>query len=230
MVFLRNKSSKTGINSSIRVLIMQNIILTTIITSFYSFAKHIVGIIFKPYETYRELTESDLIESIYVAILIFAYVGLASILRKGLGSGPLFLTMHFGKLLTGIIFTFIFSWGTLYFTGRFFGGKGTAGKLFLPWIYTLIPTLCWFILTSFFYFILPPPRTTQLMGQIFSIFFVALSLTLFFWKGILYYLTLRMVHKLDLIKILLVSAVVFPLGIIYSLFTYKIGLFRIPFI
>lgn len=202
-----------------------------IILSCMSFLRHLIGIIIRPYETYRELTKGIyLIETVVIGFLVLGYIGLASLLRKGLDVGPLFLTLYAGKVFWGILFTFIFAWGSLYFIGKLAGGKGTPVSLFLPWAYSLVPTILWFLLTSFFYFLLPPPRTEALTGKLFTLVFITLSLSLFYWKGMLYYLTLRLGHKLSLAKIITVSLITFPLGIIYSLITYKLGLFRIPFI
>lgn len=163
-------------------------------------------------------------------MLAAIYIGLASLLRKGFDSGPLLLTLHFGKLFWGIIFTFIFAWGVIYFVGKLFGGKGNPSNIFYPWFYSLIPTLLWFLTASFFYFLLPPPRTDSPKGQLFSLVFITVSITLFYWKGMLYYLTLRFGHKLSLGRIILSTIVILPLAFLYSLFTYKLGLFRIPFI
>lgn len=202
-----------------------------LLLTFFSFLRHVWGTMVKPYETYRNLTKATYpFEALFVGLLVAGYIGIAAVLRRGFVLDPLFLTLRFGKIFWGIVFTFIFAWGSLYFTGRLFGGRGKPLSLFLPWVYSLLPTTVWFLTTSFFYFFLPPPRTTALTGQLFSIVFIALSLTLFYWKGVLYYLTLRLGHKLNLVRILLVSLVDFPLGIVYSLFTYKLGLFRIPFI
>ncbi len=202
-----------------------------LILSFMSFIRHLIGVTIQPYQTYRELTKVIYpIETVFIGFLILAYIGIASLLRKGLDVGPLFLSLYAGKVFWGILFTFIFAWGSLYFVGKLVGGKGTPQSLFLPWAYSLMPTILWFLLTSFFYFILPPPRTEATTGKLFTAIFITLSIGLFYWKGMLYYFTLRLGHKLDLKKIILVSAIVFPLGFIYSLFTYKLGLFRIPFI
>lgn len=202
-----------------------------ILLSLLSFIRHFWGTIFHPYQTYRELIKCRYpLESLFIGLLVLGYIGLSSLLRKGLDSGPLLLTLHSGKIFWGIFFTFVIYWGLLYFIGRFFKGSGSPQSLFLPWAYSLLPTIFWFLITSFFYFLLPPPRTTALKGQLFSIFFITISLAFFYWKGVLYYLTLRFGHKIDLIKILLVSLILFPLGIVYSLFTYQLGLFRVPFI
>lgn len=196
-----------------------------------SFLRHSLGTVVKPYETYRELTKAVFpLEALFIGLFVVGYIGMASILRRGVDFGPLLLTLRFGKIFWGIFFTFILAWGCLYFVGVFFGGKGAPKSLFLPWVYSLLPTTVWFWLTSLLYFLLPPPRTAAFTGQIFSLIFIAVSLTLFYWKGILYYFTLRLGHKLDLLRILYVSLIVFPLGTLYSVFTYKLGLFRVPFI
>ncbi len=206
-------------------------LFTQITITFLSFVRHFWGTVSKPYQTYRELSKAAYpFESIFVFLLVVGYIGMSAILRKGLSAHPLIITLYFGKVFWGIFFTFIFSWGVLYFIGRLFGGKGNVVNLLLPWTYSLIPTVFWFITTSLFYLILPPPRTFSLKGQLFSVIFIALSLALFFWKGVLLYLTLRMGHKLSFVKIVLTLMVVLPIGLVYSIFTYKLGLFRVPFI
>lgn len=210
---------------------MKREIFAYLLLSFISFLRHFFGTIFFPYQTYRELIKLKYpLEAVFISFLVLGYIGLATLLRKGVGSGPLLLSLHSGKIFWGIFFTFVIFWGLLYFVGKFFGGRGKPSELFLPWVYSLLPTTFWFLTTSFFYFFLPPPRTNSLKGQMFSIFFVAISFALFYWKVVLYYLTFRFGHRLDLIRILLVSGVILPLAVFYSLFTYKLGLFKIPFL
>lgn len=231
MVFIRHRAYSTGKYSAVRILTMSITISSYLLLSFISFIKHLTGIVLKPYQTYRELTKGVFaLEAAFITFLVIGYIGTSSLLRKGLDVGPLFLSLYAGKVFWGILFTFVFAWGSLYFAGKLLGGQGTPKSLFLPWAYSLIPTTIWFLLTSFFYFILPPPRTQAITGKLFTIVFITLSLGLFYWKGMLYYFTLRLGHKLSLSKILIVSFIVFPLGILYSLITYKLGLFRIPFI
>jgi hypothetical protein len=196
---------------------------------FGTFLRHLTGIVGRPYETYRELALVRYpLEAVFLIIGITGYLAWVSLIRKGIH--PFFVTLHFGKLFWGVFFTFIFAWGILYFVGRLFGGKGKPRSLFLPWAYSLLPTLVWFFLTSLLYIVLPPPRTKLFSGQLFSIIYIAISLTLFYWKTMLYYLTLRFGHKLDLIRIILVSLITFPIGGLYSLLVYKLGIFRVPFL
>ena len=210
---------------------MYTVITTYASAAFTQFVRHVAGVIIRPYETMRSLSKGcSPLEAVYMIITITLYIGIASILRKGIVSGPLLLTLHFGKLFWGIIFTFIFAWGILYFIGKLFGGKGSPTTIFYPWLYSLVPTILWFLLTSFFYFILPPPRSESIKGLFFSLLFIGISITLFYWKAMLYYLTLRFGHKLSLGKIILTTTVIIPLAFGYSLLTYRLGIFRIPFI
>ena len=136
----------------------------------------------------------------------------------------------YGALLAGAIVSFVGSVSVLFLTGRLFGGTGHVWGVFVSWGYTLIPTFFWFLMTSFFYVVLPPPRQQTPLGVLFSVVFMSLSMLLFFWKGILYYLTLRFGMRLDFPRIMGVSAILFPLGVLYALSMYKLGIFRVPFI
>lgn len=206
-------------------------VLAYIVFTGLTFLSSLAGIMFKPYETMRALTISRRYAQIFfIWLLVFSYVSFTAVLRKGLSAGPLFLTLHTGKILWGILSSFVFAWGVLYYFGKLAGGKGRPQELFLPWSYSLIPTLIWFLLTSIFYFILPPPRTESIKGQLFSILFIAISVTLFYWKGVLYYLTLRFAHKMSLGKIILTTVLLIPIVGLYSFITYKLGIFKVPFL
>lgn len=194
------------------------------------FLKDFWGIVNTPYKTYRSLTlRKELGETFYIFLGIFFYFAWATLLRtKSLN--PLFLTFNFTKLLAAAIFTFLLIILVIYFLGKVVGGKGTLKSVFITWAFSLIPTLFWFFTTSLFYIILPPPRTTRFLGVLFSLFYIAFSVSLFFWKGLLYFLTLRFSLKLDLSRIIFISAILLPLGILYSVLMYRLGIFRIPFI
>ena len=173
--------------------------------------------------------QEPLTQLIYIILLCLSYFAFASLLRGGIHH-PLLLTLNFNKLAffsLGNIFVvslFIYVFGTLL------GGKGSFQSVLLTWSYTLIPTLIWFFVTSLIYIILPPPRTLSLPGKLFSILYVAFSLSMLYWKIVLYYLSARFSLKLDLPKIAYMSTL-FSLYIgFYGIFMYKIGVYRIPFI
>lgn len=98
------------------------------------------------------------------------------------------------------------------------------------YIYSLMPTLIWFLSTSILYIFLPPPRTFSLMGKGFSILFIAYSMSLLVWKFILVYLSLRFSSKLNFYKIIFMMILFLIWFIPYSVLLYQFRLFRIPFI
>ncbi|KKS17810.1 MAG: hypothetical protein UU76_C0032G0010 [Parcubacteria group bacterium GW2011_GWC1_41_7] len=198
---------------------------------FLLFSKNIYGSIVFPYETYRKLAKGgNLPQSVFVFLLIFSYFSFSTLARNGLRTNPYVLTLSFSKVSFGFILSSIIVLFLLVFLGRLFGGKGSLKNIFLPWSYSLLPTFLWFLITLVFYIFFPPPRTTSLLGQIFSLIFIAFSLFLFYWKFILYYLTLRFGMKMDLLRIIGVSIIFFPLLFLYSIVIYKLKVFRVPFI
>jgi len=205
--------------------------LIIFIRSVMLFIKISLGCLNNPYVTYRELsmkTEANR-SAMFVWLLMVVYFIFASLIRNG-WENPYLLTWQLNKLIMAAI---IGSGGIvllIYILGRRLGGKGEVSALYRLWSFTLLPTIIWFILTSLFYLMLPPPRTFSIWGKLFSLVFITLSISLLYWKIILYYLTLRFGLKLDLFKIGKITSVIVPLVVIYSLITYNLGIFRIPFI
>lgn len=206
------------------------------------FLKNSWGSLNKPYETYRRLSfGNNLLQVLPLFVLIFFYLVFSTLAHHGLGAHPLILTLSFGKVVFGFLITYFLMLGFLLVLGKTFSrgysdtikyrsGDISLKNIFLPWTYSLLPTLIWFTATSVFYLLLPPPRTTSISGQAFSFFFIAFSSSLFLWKGILYYLTLRFGMRLDFLRILGVNMILFPAGFLYSLLMYYLGIFRVPFI
>lgn len=195
------------------------------------FMKISVGCLNNPYTTYRELaqkTEANRL-ALLVWFLVTVYFLFASLIRNGI-QNPYLLTWQFNKLIVAAVIGSAGMIFLIYLLGTRLGGKGNLTGLYRLWTFTLLPTIIWFFLTSLFYLILPPPRTFSLLGKLFSLVFISLSIALLYWKIILYYLTLRFGLKLDLFKIGQITSVVVPVVIVYSLFTYNLGIFRIPFI
>lgn len=195
-----------------------------------TFGRTIVGIIFRPYETYRRIThKGTLWELPHIAAVLAAYFVIASLVKTS-AFRPFLLTKQFIVLAGATAATFLLAVGLLWVVGKLVGGKGELGKLSLAWAYTLIPTMVWFLATSLLYVILPPPRTERWQGVAFSLLYLIFSATLFFWKGMLAYLTMRFGLKLDLPKILVVVAVSAPVFGIYSFIMYRLGIFKVPFL
>lgn len=194
------------------------------------FVRNVYNCFNSPYVTYRKLSQGKAFgQTVFIILLTLLYFLFVSFIRNGL-SNPFFLTVKFNTL-------FFFSAGgfaaiilILFFLGRLAGGKGEITKVYILWTFSLIPTLLWFFATSVLYLILPPPRTLSIAGKLYSLVFVAFSLAMLIWKSMLYYLTLRFALKLDLWRILVISAVFLPLFFVYTVGMYRMGIFRIPFI
>lgn len=199
------------------------------------FAKNVFGSIQTPYQTYRSIAiKPDYRHLMFVGTLILVYLVWATLVRGGLRASPFFLTASLGKVVAGVVVSYLFSLTLIHIIGRQIGGRVAAsvGSASIPvlWGYTLIPTLLWFIAMSLSYAILPPPRTVSLPGQVASAVFIALSIALFWWKMILYYLTLRFGLRFSLKQILLFSLIFVPILGVYSVVMYKLGIFRVPFV
>lgn len=209
---------------------MEKIILK-IIRSFIFFGRNLLGCINNPYITYRNLSagKTDIKQTVFIPMLVILYFIFVSTLRFGIRN-PFFLTVKFNTLLFYSLFGFTMMLGLFYTGGRLVGSKCNIKKIYLLWVYTLIPTLFWFFATSVLYLILPPPRTLTFLGKFYSLVFIAFSIGVLFWKIILYYLTLRFSLKLDLTRIIQISTLVVPAVLVYSFIMYNLEIFRIPFL
>lgn len=202
----------------------------TVITLCYSFGRTCIGLVTRPYETYRRIiNHGNIFELVPLGILLFGYLLIASLVKTA-AFRPYLLTKQFILLGSAAGLTYMTVVGLLWITSTLFRGKGTLRQLFLGWGYTLLPTIGWFLMTSLLYVMFPPPRSGRPLGIMFSGIYLVVSSVFFFWKLMLSYLTLRFGMRLDLGKILLVTCCVIPFLILYSIGMYRLGIFRIPFI
>lgn len=194
------------------------------------FFKRIVGIITKPYETYRLLTEhASWWEVFYIVMVLFVYFACAAFIKVD-ALRIFLLTKQFVFLVSAALCTYVLVPSLLRTFGNMLGGKGETKQLFVSWAYTLVPTIIWFFVTSLLYIILPPPRTTSVAGMTFSVVYLIFSATMFFWKLTLAYLTLRLGLRLTLGKIMIIFCLMVPILSLYSYGMYMLGIFRVPFI
>lgn len=187
------------------------------------------GLIHAPYQTYRTLVKENPYQVFFIFFLVGAYYFVISPIRLHTFH-PLLLTFNTIKLFTVSMITWSCVVAFFYLAGKAAKQKFATSSLILSWGYSLVPTLVWFITTSVFYVVLPPPRQETWPGRFFSILYLAFSLSLFFWKALLYYLTLRFGLKFDLSKIIGTSMVFLPMLMLYSLVMYRLGIFRVPFV
>jgi hypothetical protein len=198
--------------------------------SFASFGRNAVGIMFYPYETYRRIANrGGALELVYVGLLAMLYFALASVVKVATFR-PFILTKHVVVLGGTAFVTYALAVWLIWAAGRRFGSKAAIRRVAVAWGYTMIPTVCWFFMTSFLYVVLPPPRTASAAGVAFSALFLAVSATLFFWKLTLGYLAIRFGLRLDLVRILAVAGIVGPLMAVWSWGMYRLGIFKVPFI
>jgi hypothetical protein len=197
--------------------------LANITVSFIFVIRNFFFLIFFPYKGMRKISlEKDYWQIVFIFLLVFIYFKLAYFLRGNL----------YPATFTFLIFlvNFFLMIGFFYFLGKVFNRKIKKRALFFTFSYSLLPTLIWFFTTLFFYFILPPPRTFSLAGKIFSIFFITFSLTVFFWKLILFYLAIRFSTGLSFFKIIYLIFLFFVWYTPYSVLLYYLKIFRVPFI
>lgn len=201
------------------------------IKSFIIFGRNLAGIFNSPYVTYRKLSNEKtyLSQTVFIPLIILLYFAFVSTLRSGINN-PFLLTVKFNTLIFFSMLGFVMMLGLFVVGGSLLGIKTQKDRLYLLWIYSLVPTLVWFFTTSILFLILPPPRTMTFLGKLYSAVFIAFSVGVLLWKMILYYLTLRFSLKIDLWKIFQISVLVIPCVIIYSFIMYRFGIFRIPFL
>ena len=96
--------------------------------------------------------------------------------------------------------------------------------------YALIPTLMWFIINSWLFVLLPPPRTLSMLGKGFSILYMSFSVALLAWKMILMYLAIRYATGFQFFRIVYSLFIYLAIIIPYWLLLYSFGLFRVPFL
>lgn len=196
----------------------------------YSFARNIIGLVTRPYETYRNIiNHGSLWEILPLSLLVSGYLVVASLVKTA-AFRPYMLTKQFILLALAVGITYGLVVGLVWIVGKMVGGKGNLRGVMLGWTYTLVPTVCWFLATSILYMVIPPPRTDRPLGILFSLLFLLFSSVLFFWKLVLSYLTLRFSLKIDLFRIAIVFGITIPIVVLYSFGMYRLGIFKIPFV
>ena len=197
----------------------------------YRILANILGLIMHPYKTMREIIREEDFWGVFIFLGLLPFWVLSlGILRGGLKLGFFGGFLRLLQLLAVYFGSYFLVVGLVWFWGLLFGGRGSFLGVLASWIYSYVPTVLWFGAAAFFYLILPPPRTTSLPGYLFSVFFVTVSLVLFWWKALLYYLIMRFGMKLTFWRILGASTFIFSIGFLYSFLMFRLGFFRVPFV
>lgn len=206
-------------------------VLSYISASWLLFIRHLLGLAIKPYSTVRTVVDKGIWGELWiVVVLATAYLAFSSLLKTQT-LHPLLLTKQFVLLSIGALGGYLLIVGILSVMVLLQKQKNLKIKgVAVAWGYSLIPTGVWFFITSFLYVVLPPPRTESGLGVVFSLVYLTMSAVLFFWKAELYYLVLRFGLRLDLAKIILLTAIILPTVGVYSVIMLYLEIFRVPFI
>lgn len=195
-----------------------------------TFGRTCIGLVTRPYETYRRIFHHGKRgELLYIALILCLYFALSSLVKVA-AFRPFLLTQQFLVLILGAVSGALIATGSLAFAGRVFGTRTQLEPLLLGWSYTLIPTVIWFLATSVLYVLLPPPRTTSILGITFSLLFLVFSATLLWWKVTLSYLTMRFGLKLDFGKSILAALLCVPGMMLWTWCVYALDVFKVPFL
>lgn len=203
---------------------------SSILFSGISFGRNVYGLLTRPYETYRRIASAPRVsELLYIAAFATFYFVIASLVRVATFR-PFLLTKQFVVLSLAAGVGYMVMVSSMWIAAACMKVSVRLSSLAVSWGYSLLPTIMWFFSTSVLYLILPPPRTTTVLGVVFSLLFLVFSVTLLWWKIMMAYLTVRFVMKANLIGMTVVGGVVLFSASIYSILLYRMGIFRVPFL
>lgn len=194
-----------------------------ILSSTVIIIRRFIFLIFSPYKTMRKISlEKDYLQVGIILVIVFLYFKFVYFLKD----------KPYPATFTFLIFLFHFflTVGFFYVLSRFSRYKVEGSAFIFTFSYALFPTLIWFLSTSIFYILAPPPRGLSFLGKGFSIFYTAYSLSLFAWKMILVYLALRFSSKAHFFQIVYVFTLYLLWFLPYSILLYYFRIFRVPFI
>ena len=189
------------------------------IVSFIFFLRNTFGLVFTPYATMRKISIQKESGSI---LLIFFLAIVYFLISQSVRSWIVGLCGAIALYGESILFISILPSSSTFID--------RLKRIVRTWSYSLIPTLLWFYATLFLYYVIPPPRTSSLLGILFSTVYIAFSASLLIWKCILIYLVIRFSLRVQIYRviyyILLYLAVSGPLWILF----YMSGISRVPFV
>lgn len=202
----------------------------SLLASILIVTRNLIGLIFYPYKTMRAISKEDDKIQLYVIFgLVYLYFAISSSIRYETFH-PLIISSSTFRSFLSFLITFILV--TVYFVAiaRYNKREVNISALIYTCAYSLFPSLVWFFVTSFLFFILPPPRTDSFFGVSFSVFFLIFSLTLLWWRIMLLYLSIRFSMATNFYRTLFYILLFLVWFLPYSYLMYRLRLFRIPFI
>ncbi len=213
----------------------------------YEIGANLYGTVQHPYLTWKRiLREGHWWSSVVLLLIISVYFGIREPIRWGniswqgivihrisvesitwwATSSGLRLSAALGSY---VLIVLMISWLSKL-VNRQSRWESTFKRVFKVWIYSYLPTVLWFLMAAGLFIVLPPPRHASLLGWLFSVIFLTISCGLLIWKGLLYFLTLKLATGLSNKQIFWVTLMVIPLVMVYSQIMYGLNIFRVPFI
>jgi len=200
-------------------------------SSIIIFIHHINGLIFRPYKAIRKISqEDDKLQLLIIFGFIYLYFIYGNIIRNKT-IHPFIISTKTSINVFFFTLTFLLVTSYFYTFAKLITDQQQRYRSYLfTFTYSMLPTYIWFIITSTLYLLIPPPRTASFPGLVLSGLFLVFSLTMFFWRINLLYLSIRFSSKMSFYQIVF-SQVIFSLWFIpYCYFLYQMRVFRIPFI
>jgi hypothetical protein len=232
---LKVRQSRGGVDNVLSLVFVQAMEV------FYKIGRDTWGTVEHPYKTWKNLARERDWRPVIVLLLFFSgYFWIRVPIREGWPSS--LLSWGFkgfkGAVLFGVMYVVVT--GVFWLVGKWrtprrqgYGGQEGSGDylaIFSSWGYSYIPSAIWFGVTAGAFYLLPPPRSESGMGYLFSGVFVAMTVGLLMWKGLLYYLTMRLAVGLRPKEIGWVSVLVMVVLGVLGGWGYGMGWWRVPFI
>lgn len=189
-------------------------------------------LLYDPYKTMRSIAkENDYFQVGIILVICCGYFAYAASIRSKT-IDPFTITPSALVAASAFVINFLLSVCLLYVFGRIFEVKQThlVRRLLHLSAYSLQPAFIWFMLTSTFFWLIPPPRHETPLGFLFSIFFIFYSLILLDLRIMMLYMTIRFALRTSFLNTVKIMATFLSLFLPYSLLLYKLGIFRVPFI
>jgi len=193
--------------------------------------KNILGTFTHPYLTWKHISrEKYILPSLLMLIISLLVFSLRAPLKEGLpDSAYTAIATIFINLTTSILGFSLISI-TIYILARKFQSTASFITLSSTWSYTYIPTIIWFLATQSAYLIIPPPRSASIPGILFTILYLAFSISLLTWKILLLWLTFQVTAQLKPLLAIISTIITTIVVIVYSYFLFRTHLWGIPFL
>lgn len=188
--------------------------LSNLLASFVLIYRNSIGLILRPYQTMRAIaTTTDTVQIMIILTLVGIYQLISATDTVIWTAGLFFSTIVFIALSNAIRFH-----------------RSNFSRVAQLMVYTLIPTLVWFFVSAALNLVLPPPRTSSILGKGLSLLYIAFSISILFWKIILSFLAIRFAGKFSFYAALAVLGI-YTGTIFFLIFqTLHTGWLSVPFI